>query len=203
MSLQASNFHLLGGALCLDFANSTNWNTNEKPYDLFWDYQAFLQWGLQLGVFTLPQAERLMQLASEHDPDAQAVLEKARGLRQAIYRIFSSAADGVNAPDEDMALLNETLSAALPNRQVRSGQDGFVWAWSDEAPALDSLLWRVVQSAGDLLTSEQLKRVKRCDGCGWLFLDTTHGGQRRWCDMSICGNRAKARRHYARGKSEA
>jgi predicted RNA-binding Zn ribbon-like protein len=203
MSLQASNFHLLGGALCLDFANSTNWSADEKPFDLFWDYPALLQWSLQLGVFNLPQAERLMQLASQRDPEAQAVLEKTRRLRQAIYRIFSCAADGANAPDEDLALLNATLSEALPNRQVRSQQGGFVWDWSEDSPALDGLLWRVAQSAGDLLTSEQLKRVKRCDGCGWLFLDTTRGGQRRWCDMSICGNRAKARRYYARGKVEA
>ena len=36
------------------------------------------------------------------------------------------------------------------------------------------------------------------DGCAWLFIDTSKNRTRRWCDMAICGNRAKARRHYAK-----
>jgi hypothetical protein len=30
------------------------------------------------------------------------------------------------------------------------------------------------------------------------FCDTTPSYSRRWCDMSTCGNKAKARRHYER-----
>ena len=47
-------------------------------------------------------------------------------------------------------------------------------------------------------------RVRMCeapDGCGWLFYDETRNGTRRWCSMKDCGNRAKARRHYARNKA--
>jgi predicted RNA-binding Zn ribbon-like protein len=46
-------------------------------------------------------------------------------------------------------------------------------------------------------------RVRMCeapDGCGWLFYDETRNGTRRWCSMKDCGNRAKARRHYAKSK---
>ena len=46
-------------------------------------------------------------------------------------------------------------------------------------------------------------RVKICPGanCGWLFLDETKNGRRKWCSMESCGNRAKASRHYARHKA--
>ena len=67
------------------------------------------------------------------------------------------------------------------------------------------MLWPVVQSAVDLMTSPELDRVGQCAddrGCGWLFVDTTKNRSRRWCDMRDCGNRAKARRHYAKKKSE-
>jgi predicted RNA-binding Zn ribbon-like protein len=63
---------------------------------------------------------------------------------------------------------------------------------------LDWILNPLIRSAADLLVSDELKRVKRCGdpACGWLFLDTSRNKSRRWCDMSDCGNRAKASRFY-------
>ena len=63
----------------------------------------------------------------------------------------------------------------------------------------------VVDAAVSLLTSGEATRVRVCgmydeEECSWLFLDRTKGGTRRWCSMRDCGNRAKARRHYARAK---
>jgi len=54
------------------------------------------------------------------------------------------------------------------------------------------------------LTGPRLDRVRRCANpeCGWLFLDDSRAGKRRWCSMSACGNRAKARRHYHKSKEE-
>ncbi|WP_344746998.1 CGNR zinc finger domain-containing protein [Streptosporangium vulgare] len=36
-----------------------------------------------------------------------------------------------------------------------------------------------------------------CPSCYWLFLDTSKNGRRRWCSMTTCGSRDKARRYYA------
>ncbi len=48
-------------------------------------------------------------------------------------------------------------------------------------------------------------RVRRCGGanCDWLFMHNSRNHSRRWCDMGSCGNRAKARRYYARHKEDA
>ena len=48
-------------------------------------------------------------------------------------------------------------------------------------------------------------RLKQCPGehCGWVFFDMTKNKSRRWCEMSVCGNRAKAKAHYRRLKAEA
>jgi predicted RNA-binding Zn ribbon-like protein len=66
------------------------------------------------------------------------------------------------------------------------------------------MLWPVARSAADLLTSQEQSRVRECaaSDCGWLFLDLSRNRSRRWCDMETCGNRTKARRHYARSKQE-
>ena len=62
----------------------------------------------------------------------------------------------------------------------------------------------IVRSAAELLVSDQLDRVRECDGarCTWLFLDQSRNRSRRWCSMETCGNRAKARRHYRRTKAD-
>jgi predicted RNA-binding Zn ribbon-like protein len=45
-------------------------------------------------------------------------------------------------------------------------------------------------------------RIRRCahPDCVLHFLDTSARGTRRWCSMAVCGNRAKAARHYARSR---
>lgn len=77
---------------------------------------------------------------------------------------------------------------------------GFQWDWRENKGELDRLLWPVIQSAGDLMISNEVNRTRECedDTCEWLFIDRSKNHSRRWCDMSDCGNRAKARRHYAR-----
>jgi predicted RNA-binding Zn ribbon-like protein len=45
-------------------------------------------------------------------------------------------------------------------------------------------------------------RIRRCAGptCVLLFLDVSKSGRRRWCDMAVCGNRAKVAAHHARAR---
>jgi predicted RNA-binding Zn ribbon-like protein len=70
-------------------------------------------------------------------------------------------------------------------------------------PSAGALLAPTLWSAADLLVGAQLHRVRQCANpeCGWLFLDNSKSGNRRWCSMSACGNCAKAHRHYLRQKS--
>jgi hypothetical protein len=59
--------------------------------------------------------------------------------------------------------------------------------------------WLAVRSLLTLL-DEHPARVRKCANpdCPFWFLDTTRSGTRRWCSMTVCGNRLKARRHYRR-----
>jgi predicted RNA-binding Zn ribbon-like protein len=58
----------------------------------------------------------------------------------------------------------------------------------------------VAWSAARLLTSAEVARVRTCanEDWGWLFVDRSRRGNRRWCDMGECGSRDKARRYYVR-----
>ncbi len=87
----------------------------------------------------------------------------------------------------------------------RSTTPIFEWAWPTAAGDLTSMLWPVAWSASQLLTSPELARVKTCanERCGWLFIDSSRKHNRKWCQMGVCGNRAKARRFYERQKRRA
>jgi predicted RNA-binding Zn ribbon-like protein len=196
--IKESSNVLLGGATCLDFVNTKNWNDHEEAYDFFTEYHALLSWALQLHLITPQQAEQLSKLAGRKPGESINVLKQALTLREALYRIFFAIANEDQVPPADMALFNNAWVKALTRLQVQPDRKTYQWNWVGVDEALDSMLWPVLHSAAELLISEKLDRVKNCGGCGWLFLDTTKAGRRRWCDMRICGNREKSRRHYAR-----
>ena len=53
-------------------------------------------------------------------------------------------------------------------------------------------------SALALMQPQKAARIRICANCCWLFLDESRNRSRIWCDMAVCGNRQKARRHYRR-----
>ncbi len=194
----AGNLNLLGGRLCLDFANTVDWHASEHPVELLHGYPDLVAWSRHAGILAEEAAQRLIRGATSHRDEAAQVHARAIELREAIYRIFSRVAAGRRADHSDLAILNRSLAEAYARLRIVPKDRVFAWDWAEE-DALDRMLWPVARDAGDLLTAEDLGRVRECssdDGCGWLFLDTSRNRTRKWCDMSSCGNRAKARRHY-------
>jgi len=88
-----------------------------------------------------------------------------------------------------------------PGAAARRGYPSL--AWPPGVGLLARPLWTAARSAADLLIAGNVDRLKTCPSadCGWVFLDTTKSGTRRWCAMWACGSRAKARSYYARRRS--
>ncbi|MCX6047885.1 MAG: ABATE domain-containing protein [Chloroflexi bacterium] len=191
---------------CLEFANTADWHASEQPVETLHSYADLVAWSQRIGILTSGSAEELNQQAARFPLDATTFLGQAIELREAIYRIFR-AVTAAQSPDvADLEILNARLPATYSHLQIVQSGDHFAWGWRDEEPQLDRLLWPVVRSAADLLTFSELNRVKQCAddrGCGYFFIDTTRNHSRRWCTMESCGNRAKARRHYARQRDDA
>jgi predicted RNA-binding Zn ribbon-like protein len=177
------------------------WHASADPYEHMGDYFSLVSWGEGAGIIASEKADRLRQLASEKADEAAAAYDGAIQLREAIYRIFSRHYHNEPVKPDDMQVLNGILSMSLPHLQVASLSAGFGWEWSIDTDDFNQIIWPVARSAAELLTSDQLCCVRVCEddqGCGYLFIDTTRNHSRRWCSMESCGNRAKARRHYAR-----
>jgi predicted RNA-binding Zn ribbon-like protein len=177
---------------CLAFANTRYWRGTATPAEELGTVGDLLRWAEK--VERLPPA-LLCRFASADSTGAGGIFDEAIGLRETIHRCFTATASGQSP---DVAALNAALAEAPARQLVGSG------GWEIEAPGatVGVLLAPVLWSAADLLVGRQLMRVRSCanPACGWLFLDDSKSGNRRWCSMSACGNRAKAHRHYLRQK---
>ncbi len=200
---QEFQFDLSGGQLALDFANSiSRRNSPEKtvehlttPRDLIW-------FARQTDIITPRETDGLQRLAESQKKPAAQVLRMAITLREAIFRAFLATAHKKQASLSDLESIQEAATDALAHRRIIAANGGYAWQW-DAEPMLERILWPIAESAAKLLTTPDLKKVRECEAsdCYWLFLDNSRNRSRRWCTMSACGNREKARRHYRRQHS--
>jgi predicted RNA-binding Zn ribbon-like protein len=189
-------------SLALDFSNTADWHASEQPVETLPSWADLLRWSVAAATVASEDAARLADCAMRQPERAAAVYERAIGLREATYRVFSAHARGATPAPDDLLILNREMSIAFDHVALRAVGDGFAWEWMTGEDALDQMLWPLAVSAGRLLTSATLPRVRECAGhpCGWLFIDTSRNRSRRWCSMESCGNRAKAKRHYDRSR---
>jgi len=187
--------------LCLDFSNTVDWRNGERAEDKLDSFKSLINWSIKEGVIGRQDASRLSKSASERHLEG-STLKRALELRETIYRIFSAVAHGRTPHESDLAALNGVLSAASVNTKVARKGDQFAWEWDMVPDPQSRLLWPIAKSAGDLLTSGRLDRVRECaneeQGCGWVFMDRTKSRTKRWCSMDSCGNRAKVHAWYER-----
>ncbi len=196
---RAGSLHLLGGRLCLDFANTTSGRGGPHCLEHLYRYEHLLQWSRHAGLISAAQAGRLAGAASRRPAKAARVLRQAKQLREAIYSI-GVAINGGRPPSPGLAALNGALAAAGGLRRIMASNGGFAWKWRPGPDDLGWMLGPIALSAAELLVSLDRRRLKQCAGlhCGWLFLDETRSRTRRWCDMRVCGSRAKTRRFRQR-----
>lgn len=192
-------FAFLGGALCLDFANTAFRDNGVVVLESLGSSDDLLSWGVAAQLFAPADADRLRMAAGVRREEVRDSFGRAVTFREQVYRIFAAVAERHGVDPHDLAALDRAQSDAFARRRLVAEGTEFRWDWSGGSAALDQVLWRVTESATDLLTQGELSRVRRCAGenCTRLFLDTSRSGQRRWCDMNHCGNIAKARRFRA------
>jgi predicted RNA-binding Zn ribbon-like protein len=199
LTSEAATHQLIGGRLCLDFANTINGHNRTTPHEYLSGYPDLVVWGHRAALVTDAEAERLLRLADEDPRQATLAYQRAIELRETIFRVFSALALDRPPKAANIVALNEARLEALNHSAIVSRKGGYVVDWVDKS-ALDRMLWPIALSAAELLTSPHLASVRECAGdrCDWLFVDTSRNHLRRWCSMAECGNRSKARRFLDR-----
>jgi predicted RNA-binding Zn ribbon-like protein len=128
--------------------------------------------------------------------------ERLVAVREALRLLLFANNSGDRAPEPALRTLNEqSTEAALGLRfdadgaQLVSGCGG-----------VDSTIAELLAIVHDSMRDGTWQRLKAClaDDCHWAFYDHSRNHSGSWCDMSDCGNRAKARayreRHRSHGK---
>ena len=196
---------LLGGRLCLHFANTIEGPISPEPEDFLHDYDDLLRWSWHVEAVDDAELKSLRKLARATPDRAREVFEQAIRLRQSVDRIFRTIAAGGEPRGADLRSVQQRYLEGLGAASLGRADQAFSWSLR----GIDDLrlpVCRIAASAVELMTEGNLTRVKRCPGaddCGWLFYDTSRNGTRRWCSMEGCGSRMKMRRHYARHKQRS
>ena len=191
---------IAGGALALDFANTVGGTHVRPTHDHLRSYADIVRFTEMADGLDAQTAQRLARRAQQDPRRAAAVYELGIALREAIWGVFSALASGEVPREVDLGLIGDAAAAGRARERLVYDRNGVGWSLPADGDALERPLWEVACSAADLLTSPELDRVKECASttCEWVFLDRSKNRSRRWCDMSDCGNRAKARRFHAK-----
>ena len=191
---------IAGGALALDFANTVGGTHVRPTHDHLRSYADIVRFTEMADGLDAQTAQRLARRAEQDPRRAAAVYELGIALREAIWGVFSALASGEVPREVDLGLIGDAAAAGRARERLVYDRNGVGWSLPADGDALERPLWEVACSAADLLTSPELDRVKECASttCEWVFLDRSKNRSRRWCDMSDCGNRAKARRFHAK-----
>jgi predicted RNA-binding Zn ribbon-like protein len=188
--------------LAIEFANTLAWR-GSIPAESLHTAGDVVAWLCSNKAVQTGAIDNLTKWLDAHPAHATTFLNEAIEIRESIYRLLHSVASSSVLARDDLHRLNNSLSEASPRVHLER-TDG-VFGWRIEAkPAAPGILAPVLWSAADVLVGPDSARVRECANhrCLWLFLDDSKNGSRRWCSMQMCGNRAKAQRHYLRQKGE-
>ena len=196
-------FEFIAGALCLDFANTIHDSRAEDKEEELRAVSDLLQWAKEAGLLSEADHDRLTAHYHHNPREAAAALAKGTAIRDLLLSIFAGIANGRRVSAQRLSELNSTLARAPGLLRVQKSSDRIEAEWTSAAEGLPEVFFAVLASAAELLASDRLGRIRECASadCTWLFVDESRNRSRRWCDMSVCGNRMKARRHYQRAKA--
>jgi predicted RNA-binding Zn ribbon-like protein len=194
-------FKFVGGRVALDLLNTADWPATGPALDRLASYDRLLEWAEKVGVLPAASAGRLRKRAAAEPSAAEAALEWAGELRRALHRSVVALVSGrgvASALERLTPFLREPLAHLVlePDRVGTGIRPG----WLGRDDALDGPIWPVVWDAVQLLLSPEAERLRVCGGqdCGWVYVDRSRNGLRRWCEMETCGTRAKNRRRGRR-----
>jgi predicted RNA-binding Zn ribbon-like protein len=204
-------FRFIGGDPSVDFVNTADWQEETLLLEAIPDYDALVRWAVLGGVIDQHAAGMLRSRAHRDSDAAEQATVRARELRDVIHRAFLAVAHSGPAmqPVTDLVRtaiesLDVLLGDVLPHMRLHTEHGRPALGWKGMGVELDCITWPIVWSATQLVVSDSIARIRVCAGmnCGWMYVDTSRNGLRRWCRMEGCGARDKARRHYARVKTQ-
>jgi predicted RNA-binding Zn ribbon-like protein len=190
-------FEYIAGNAVLDFHNTVAWPPRGKSNERLLRGVDLARWAEESGVLTQQEAVKLRAYVMRNYRKAFRELARAVETRDLLHRIFSDVMENRESLTRSIGPLNQRLSKIRASQRIELRNESPAWS-PPTVRGIKIVEDRLLLRAAELLTSSDLERLRRCANprCGWLFLDTTRNGIRKWCSMAECGGRAKSKRYY-------
>ena len=187
----------------LDFVNTLSYDKG-LPYDRLTDAPAAVNWLQRHSLLHAETAASLIVDVSTDDASAARLLQRIQKVRSALRELLDAAVERRPAAGSALREVNKALRATYVIELVPA-TDGVSLDHRHEGDPSSGALARLSEAIARELTQSDKDRLRICenDDCRWVFRDGSPAGRRKWCDMSSCGNRAKAARHRERQRQKA
>ncbi|HEY7701366.1 MAG TPA: CGNR zinc finger domain-containing protein [Candidatus Limnocylindrales bacterium] len=187
-----------------DFLNTDD-TENGSPLERLATLGDALSWFVERGVIHAEGAHRLDRQAGSDAGAAARDLARIHAVRAALREVTDALVEHRQASTGALDTVNRALHARQVIELVPSSDGCVAVDHRHVGDPIDDALARLCDPLVTELTGGNPERIKICDNdrCRWVFYDTSRTGRRRWCDMSTCGNRAKAARHRAKSRAGA
>ena len=191
---------LIADDLALDFANTESGRGFPSHQNHFRAAGYVVEWLRHAKALPVKEADWLRARVSERADLAADLLAQAVALREAIHDVGAALGHRAKPPEAALASLSALHARCVAEAELAPGVASCRWQWSVRASPVEAALGPITLAAVRLFTEGDFHRIRECGGhaCGWLFYDRSKNNRRRWCEMEVCGNRAKQRRLAAR-----
>jgi len=192
----------MGGPVCLDFVNTLDDRVTDQPKELLNSYIDLARFAEDTGILDDLRVDRLIIRSQQNQEAAERARRVAIDMREAMYAVLWAIVKRKPVQGSPLHVLNQFIQAAAQHVSLVPARGHMEWQFDSGRTDFEMPLWPIARSAAELLSSDQLALVRACASrtCAWLFLDQSKNHRRIWCDMTKCGNRAKAKRFYTRSR---
>jgi predicted RNA-binding Zn ribbon-like protein len=197
---RAGSLDLIADDLALDFANTESGRGFPSHQNHFRGAGNVVEWLRHAKALPVEEADWLRKRVAERADLAADLLAQAVALREAIHDIGAALGHRARPPEAALASLSALHARCVAKAELVPGALSCRWAWIVRASPVEAALGPIALAAVRLFTEGDFHRIRECGGhaCGWLFYDRSKNNRRRWCEMEVCGNRAKQKRLAAR-----
>jgi predicted RNA-binding Zn ribbon-like protein len=189
---------LVGGHPAFDLVNTVTARNTALPLDWLDSYERLLEWARLANIIEERVLQSLIKQAAGSFNGAVRALGRLKQLREALHTAYVAALAGRRVPEAVLDEIGVIWQEAQGRIRLEYSDNRIDARVSIDRSGLDFIRDSLIGDSIELLRRLPPDRARVCRGdrCGWLFLDSSKGGQRVWCDMATCGNAAKTRRHH-------
>ena len=196
-----SKFALVGNHRCLDFVNTEVIERGQRA-DLLADFPDLVAWLTAAQLLGPTEAQGALRRWNGTSAGARALV-KARALRASFRAMLEEIGRGRPISASTLEAINSLLARPVGHGELVHGRHGFRRRFRFELRAPFDLLVPVAETASDFLCHSDFSLVRKCESprCVQYFYDLSKNHARRWCSMSVCGNRMKVAAYHRRASA--